>query len=170
VNLRVIEKEDLPFLAEWINNPAFFGEYNPLLQQSKKDLEKHYDERPSEENWFFVEKKDSDRIGFLSHFSRGGLLEIGFTLVPSERGKGYCTEAVKIMLDYLFLSKNNVSIQASTDARNVAAQKVLEKVGFSKEGTIRKASFSRGNWRNMLLYSILREDWKEPKILTKANS
>jgi len=54
--------------------------------------------------------------------------------------------------------------------RNVASQKVLEKNGFKKEGTIRKSFFAKGEWRDMLLYSILREEWKEPKILTKTVS
>jgi RimJ/RimL family protein N-acetyltransferase len=44
----------------------------------------------------------------------------------------------------------------------------LEKVGFKKEGTLRKNFFVRGEWRDAYLYSILREEWKEPKILTKT--
>jgi RimJ/RimL family protein N-acetyltransferase len=97
----------------------------------------------------------------------GKLLEIGYVLVPDERGKGYCTEAVMIMVDYLFLTKEMLCIQAITDTRNIASQKVLEKAGFTKEGTIRKRFFSRGEWRDGYLYSILRKQWKEPKILTK---
>jgi RimJ/RimL family protein N-acetyltransferase len=72
------------------------------------------------------------------------------------------------MVDYLFLSKNIERIQAQTDVRNVGSQKVLEKAGFKKEGTIRKLFFLRGQLRDACLYSILREEWKEPKILTKT--
>ncbi len=98
----------------------------------------------------------------------GRQLEIGYSLVPNEREKGYCSEAVKIMVDYLFLSKDITRVQAQTDHRNVASQKVLEKVGFKKEGTLRKTFFTNGEWTNMFLFSILREEWKEPKILTKT--
>jgi RimJ/RimL family protein N-acetyltransferase len=52
--------------------------------------------------------------------------------------------------------------------RNLASQKVLEKAGFKKEGTMRKYFFIRGELRDACLYSILREEWKEPKILTKT--
>jgi len=90
-------------------------------------------------------------------------------LVPSERGKGYCTEAAKIMVDFLFLSKDTIRIQAQTDPRNAASQKVLEKVGFKKEGTVRKSFFMRGEWRDAYLYSILREEWKGPKVLTRTS-
>ena len=170
VNLRVVEKEDLPLLTEWANNPEFGGEYEPLSQESKTELEKQYDKLTPKEKWFIIKKKDGSKIGFVTHFPIGNLLTIGYTLIPDERNKGYCTEAVKIMVDYLFLSKDIVRIQAETNPRNLASQKVLEKVGFKKEGLVRKSIFIRGKWRDGLLYSILREEWKEPKILTKTAS
>ena len=57
VNLRVMEKEDLPLFAEWLNNPEVFGQYNPLLQLSKKEVEKNYDDRKLEQTEFIIEKK-----------------------------------------------------------------------------------------------------------------
>jgi len=172
VNLRVVERENLPLFAEWENNPEFYGELAvyPLRQQSKADFEKEYDRRNPEENWFFIEKKDGTKIGAIFHFLEGRQLEIGYALIPSERRKGYCTEALKIMVDYLFLLKETVRVQAHTDVKNVGSQKVLEKVGFKKEGTIRKYVFVNGKWRDALLYSILREEWKQPKILTRITS
>ena len=167
VNLRVIDKEDLPLLADWGNNPEYLGEYVWLPQQSRTEWAKRYDNLTADTKWFFIEKKDGTKIGTMFHFPRGDLLEVGYMLIPSERGKGYCTEAVKIMVDYLFLSKNTIRVQAITDVGNIASQKILEKAGFKKEGTIRKSSFIRGEWRDGCLYSILREEWREPKILTK---
>jgi len=168
VNLRVVEKEDLSLWAEWVNNPELYGEYLPLRQRSKTDLEKQYDKSPPEAKRFFIEKKDGTKVGGIIHFPVGELLEIGYALIPSERGKGYCTEAAMIIVDYLFLSRDIVRIQAYTDVRNVASQKILEKAGFKREGVIRKSMFIRGEWRDRYLYSILREEWKEPKILTKS--
>ena len=171
MNLRIIEKEDMPQFAEWANKPEVWGEYNPLRQMSRTEAEKMF-ESPLELKPFIIEKKDGSKIGFVAHFyvlhPAGKLLEIGYSLVPSERGKGYCTEATQLMVDYLFLSKETMRIQAQTDPRNVASQKVLEKVGSKKEGTVRKSLFMRGEWRDAYLYSILREEWKEPKILTKT--
>jgi len=166
-----MEKEDLPQLGEWFNKPEVFGEYNPLRQMSRTEVEKIL-ESPLELKPFIIEKKDGSKIGFVAHFYvlhvAGKLLEIGYSLVPSERGKGYCTEAVKIMVDYLFLSRDTMRIQACTDKRNLASQKVLDKAGFKKEGTMRKYFFIRGELRDAFLYSILREEWKEPQILTKT--
>jgi RimJ/RimL family protein N-acetyltransferase len=74
------------------------------------------------------------------------------------------------MIDYLFLSKETVRVQACADVRNLTSQKALEKAGFTKEGTIRKFGFLRGGWRDGCLYSILRDEWKEPRILATKTS
>jgi ribosomal-protein-alanine N-acetyltransferase len=140
------------------------------LLLSRTEVEKIL-ESPNELKPFIIEKKDGSKIGFITHFYvlhvAGKQLEIGYSLVPSERGKGYCTEAVRIMIDYLFLSREAMRIQACTDTRNLASLKVLEKTGFKKEGTMRKYLFIRGELRDAFLYSILREEWKEPKTLTE---
>jgi RimJ/RimL family protein N-acetyltransferase len=171
VNLRIMEKEDLPLFAEWVNKPEFFGEYISLMQLSKSEAEKML-ENPYEMRYFVIEKKDGRKIGLIFHFyvlhPAGRQLEIGYALVPGERGKGYCTEAIRIMVDYLFLSRDTMRVQACTDTRNLASQKVLEKAGFKREGVSRKDFFTRGRWTDDCLYSILREEWKEPKILTRT--
>jgi RimJ/RimL family protein N-acetyltransferase len=137
-------------------------------QQSRAEQEKEYDNPPHDTKQFFIEKKDGTKIGWMGHFLHGNLLEMFYYLLSSERGKGYGTEAAIIMVDYLFLSKDIVRVQARTDVRNEGSQKVLGKAGLKKEGIVRKSLFTRGEWRNMVLFSILREEWKEPKILTKT--
>ena len=165
-----MEKEDLPNWVEWVNKPEFTGRYQPLIQISRTQSEKIL-ESPLEPKPFFIEKKDGNKVGIIVHFNvlhtAGKQLEIGYSLVPEERGKGYATEAVNIMVDFLFLSKENVRIQAQTDTRNVASQRVLEKTGFTKEGILRKSYFMRGEWVDALIWSILREEWKEPRILIR---
>jgi ribosomal-protein-alanine N-acetyltransferase len=58
-----------------------------------------------------------------------------------------------------------VRIQAETHPDNVGSQRVLQKAGFTKEGLIRKSFFSRGVYRDTAMWSILREEWKAPKVL-----
>jgi RimJ/RimL family protein N-acetyltransferase len=166
VNLRVVEKEDLPLIAEWRNAPEFQGEYNLLIQESKADLEKRYEGFHQAQEWFLIEKKDKTKVGLIVLEPGEGMQEIGYVILPSERGKGHCTEAVKLIVDYLFLSQNIVRVQAHTDVRNTASQRVLEKTGFTKEALVRSHIFMRGQRRDEFLYSVIREEWKEPKILT----
>ena len=169
INLRLMEREDIPLYHEWLNNPTIFGRYNPFVQMAREDVQNFFNSRPTDIVAFIIEKKDKTRIGLITHFIVKArpyeLTEIGYFLIPRERKKGYCTEAVKILIDFLFLSKQIVRVQAITVEKNLGSQKVLEKAGFTKEGIVRKILYNRGIWENGVLYSILREEWKEPKIL-----
>ena len=165
LNLRLAEKEDVQVFTNWISDLEFLGKYDPVIQQSKAEVEKRLINPQQDDREFIIEKKDGTKIGFITHFTFGRQLEIGFALIPSERKKGYCTEAVNIMVDYLFLAKNDVRIQAATNVDNEPCQRVLEKAGFQKEGRLRKSYFVRGEWKDIFMYSILREEWKKPRIL-----
>jgi RimJ/RimL family protein N-acetyltransferase len=169
VNLRVTDKEDLPLFAEWRNMTDFWGGFESILQMSGADLEKMLANLSAEWKWFIVETKDGSKVGFINHRPAGKAQELGYGILPGERRKGYGAEATVIMVDYLFLTFDIVRIQAHTSAGNKASQRVLEKAGFKREGTIRKAAFVRGEWTDSYLYGILREEWKEPKILTRTH-
>ncbi len=69
------------------------------------------------------------------------------------------------MVDYLSLKKEIVRIQAETHPDNKASHRALGKAGFVKEGIRRRALFSRGVWRDTVLWSIIKEDWKAPRLL-----
>jgi aminoglycoside 6'-N-acetyltransferase len=178
VNLRLRDKEDLDFFFDFWNNINYYGIYEAIQPQiSKVEAEKRIESGAASSDgvgwtWFVVEKKDGTKIGFILYFTNQprGWIELGYALLPSEMGKGYGTEAAQIMVDYLFLAKDIMRVQATTDERNRASQRVLEKVGFKREGIIRQSGFARGEWVNDCLYSILREEWKEPRILTKKSS
>ena len=172
VNLRIIEKEDFPLLIEWVNKLEYWGEFFSPTQTSRTEIEKNLSEPGQFEfKTFVIEKKDETTVGWISFFYALNpgwkTLEIGYSLIPNERRKGYCTEAAQIIVDYLFLSKEAACIQATTHIKNTASQRVLEKTGFRREGIMRKRDFVRGEWTDVALFSILREEWKEPKILTE---
>lgn len=175
MNLRVLERDDLDFLAESINDIDFDNEFLPISQTSKAEVLRKF-ESPSqvaimcERQRFIIEKKNGTRIGTIAHWlaQPERFLEIGYDVVRSERGKGYGSEAVQLMVDYLFLSKDVARIQAFTDVRNRASQRVLEKAGFKREGTLGGAGLVRGHRADAYMYGILREEWKEHKIPTKA--
>jgi RimJ/RimL family protein N-acetyltransferase len=163
-NLRVMQKEDVGFLCETVKS-----------QLPKTEAEKRF-ENPSplailtERTRFVIEKKDGTKVGIIAHYLvlPSKRMEIGYDLILNERGKGYGTEAVQIIVDHLFLTKDIVRIQAVTNAENIPSQRVLEKAGFKREGTLRRVSHIRQEWGDAYIYSVIREEWKEPKILTKT--
>ena len=174
VNLRLAEQEDMDFLVECRNN-LVYSEYDSVTQVSRTERMREFNnpsqlETSLETTRFVIEKKDKTKIGRIAHWFvlPNKYMEIGYLVIPKERNKKYGIEAVQIILDYLFLSRPLCRIQAMTDTRNLPSQKVLEKSGFKQEGIVRRSAFVRGEWVDACLYGILREEWKEPKILTKT--
>ncbi|HVP15862.1 MAG TPA: GNAT family protein [candidate division Zixibacteria bacterium] len=172
VNLRVVEREDVDYLVECVNGRPW-GEYVGVSEQITKSQQMKYFDNPSnltESKWFIIQKKDGAKIGLMNHRLAlpSRCVELGaLGLIPSEQGKGYGTEATQLMVDYLFLSKDIERIQLTIHVENVTSQRVVERVGFKREGLLRKLLLIKGKWIDFYIYSILREEWKEPKILTK---
>jgi len=162
VNLRLVERDEVEYIHRWETDPEVTGPYEPIVQKPLSDFIKRYDER-GEDGWFFIETKDGDKVGAIYHEPRDGFQTIGYYVLPSHRGKGYCAEAVRIIVDYLFLSKNIVRIQADTVEENEASRRVLLSNGFKREGVMRQSYYSRGMYRDLVLFSIIRDDWQTPR-------
>ena len=92
----------------------------------------------------------------------GGCLEIGALLFPEHRGRGLGTTAQRLLVEYLFATTLANRVQAITDVENLAEQRVLERIGFSREGVMRGLAFIGGRWRDGVLYARLRGDMTEP--------
>jgi RimJ/RimL family protein N-acetyltransferase len=169
IRLKLGDKENLGFFADFWNNLDYYGDYEPIMEQmTKAEAEKRLADS-SKTAYFIIQKKDETNIGLTAIYGQScGSITIGYAIEPSEHDKGYGTEALQLMVDYLFLAKEIHRVQANTDPENKVSQHILEKVGFKREGVSRKSSFVRGQWRDEYHYSILREEWKKPRILRKA--
>jgi aminoglycoside 6'-N-acetyltransferase len=87
--------------------------------------------------------------------------EIGFGITSvNAQGKGYASEAVQLLVEYLFSGYPTDRIGAFTDEENIPAQKVMEGNGFRREGVLRHAMFRDGQWHDIAIYGILRQEWK----------
>jgi RimJ/RimL family protein N-acetyltransferase len=85
--------------------------------------------------------------------------EIGFTIAPGYQGRGYATEAARLLVSYLF-ARGKHRITASCDARNAASAAVLERLGMRREGHLRQSTWAKGEWTDDLLYAVLRDEWQ----------
>jgi RimJ/RimL family protein N-acetyltransferase len=83
--------------------------------------------------------------------------ELGYRIYkPESWGMGYMSEAVSLIVAYLFETKPVDRIQATAMLGNEGSKKVLERCGFQCEGVLRKAIFHRGQAEDLYLYSIVR--------------
>ena len=94
-----------------------------------------YKEQPMMGRWAVEEKATGKFVGsFAVIFIEGTkLIQLGYSLLPQEWGKGYATELTRAGLKYVFEVMKLPLIYAVTESANTASQKVLIKAGFEKE-------------------------------------
>lgn len=85
--------------------------------------------------------------------------EVGFTLAPAHRGRGYGVEAVTGLLGYCFGALGLHRVVAVTDALNVPSAALLTRVGMRQEAHFHENIFFKGAWGSELLFAVLEREW-----------
>lgn len=84
------------------------------------------------------------------------------------RGRGYGTEAARLILDYGFNNLNLETIYLGVNTENAGAKRSYEKAGFRPEGVRRKLVYRNARYYDVLMMSILREEWQAGAMAAKA--
>jgi [ribosomal protein S5]-alanine N-acetyltransferase len=85
---------------------------------------------------------------------------LGYCLDDAVWGNGYATEAARALLQWAFETLDLNRVQAETDTRNAASARVLEKLGFVREGTLREDCIVNGEVSDSWVFGLLRRDWR----------
>jgi [ribosomal protein S5]-alanine N-acetyltransferase len=85
---------------------------------------------------------------------------MGYCLDDAAWGHGYATEAARALLHWAFDTLDLNRVQAETDTRNTASARVLEKLGFLREGTLREDCIVNGEVSDSWVYGLLRRQWR----------
>lgn len=146
-----------------------------LVPESVDNIAEFISKTSSEINvpgtWFqfvIIEQISNDLVGdigvhFLDTDSENKQVEIGYTLDKDFRGKGYATEALTKVVDYLINQLNKHRIIASIDPTNIASIKLIERLEFRKEAHFVESLFFHGKWVDDVIYAILAKEWKIKK-------
>lgn len=84
---------------------------------------------------------------------------LGYCFGETAWGHGYATEAARALLEWAFASLDLNRVQAETDTRNAGSARVLEKLGFVQEGTLREDCVVDGDVSDSWVYGLLRREW-----------
>lgn len=151
IDLIEINESGLNDMYEYSQLPSFYtyleyGEHK-TIEETRQYLNKLINRSNSETDhyWFIylkAERKVIGTFGLLNIDYRRGCTEIGYGLSPLYWGKGYFKESVILILNFLFNEMTFHRVWAKTQLNNIASIKVLEKVGFKKEGVMRDYYFS----------------------------
>ena len=85
---------------------------------------------------------------------------LGYWIGEKHSRNGYMKEALKLLIPSLFVDLRLNRIEAATLEENIASKNLLKKIGFKKEGVLRKYLKINGNWRDHILYGLLENDFK----------
>jgi ribosomal-protein-alanine N-acetyltransferase len=112
---------------------------------------------------FFVFSPDGETLygGLtLTHVQRGVTqsCSLGYWMGAAHAGKGLMTAAVKSAVAFAFDALNLNRVEAACLPNNAASIRLLEKVGFTREGYARKFLCIDGLWQDHLLYGMVRDD------------
>lgn len=92
-------------------------------------------------------------------------LEIGWTwMAQPYHGSGTNAECKRLLMSHAFEELGAIRVQLKTDARNQRSQRAMEKLGFTREGILRKSRLCwDGHYRDTVYYSVLAEEWPTVK-------
>ncbi|MGH8054423.1 MAG: GNAT family N-acetyltransferase [Stenotrophomonas sp.] len=113
--------------------------------------------------WAIADAASDRLIGTSAVFAldqNQGRAEIGYSLHPDWQGRGLASEALRLILGYLFDTLQLRRVEADADPRNEASCRLLEKLGFVREGLLRERWHVNGEICDTAFYGLLRKDFK----------
>ncbi|MFY0521469.1 GNAT family N-acetyltransferase [Lysinibacillus sp. UGB7] len=149
---RLLMNDGIPFPPTEADHEKFLGDIS-----SEKD-----------DYMFAIELKDEKVfIGTIAVYLvnwNNGTSHVGISIGPDFQGKGYGTDAMNVMLDFIFNYMNVNKVKLQVFGYNQRAIGSYEKCGFQLEGTFREELFRFGKYHDILVMGLLRKDWEETLV------
>ena len=172
IYLRPVLESDIDSLYRAHTAITTRGAYFPLGIMSESKFRRDFAENgfwEPTEGMLLIITADEELAGHIEFFrpvNYWDAFELSYQLYDDRHaGHGYVTEAVQLLVDYLFATKKQHCIQLVIVPGNAASRRIAVKCGFTEEGTARGAFFNDGGNHDVLIYSLLRSDprpWRAP--------
>jgi ribosomal-protein-serine acetyltransferase len=150
--------ENREYLREWLG----WLDMNTTLEDTREFILRSLEQYQGGDGfnagiWF--ENELAGVIGFHKTDWANFKTSIGYWLGESYQGKGLMTRACRTVVDYIFsdMELNRIEIYCATD--NKKSQAIPERLGFVREGILRQAEWLYDHFVDLILYSMLSEDW-----------
>ena len=158
--LRRYRPDDAEQLYEYLGkDPAMYkySGWNPYatLDMAKETVQRFIESYDDENSYSWVIDANGDDVvaGTIGAYDyENGRIEVGFSIVPGWQGRGYATEALKKVLEYLTENEGIPCVTAWCSAENIASKKVLEKTGMNLVRTETQGLIVGGKTYDKLIY------------------
>ena len=167
VYLRPFEKEDLVYIKKWANDPEIRRLTGEVLPMNQASADAWYEKAKNDPDraWFTIVEKNEGQVigetGLLRMFHAWRTTDL--TIIIGEKnawGKGYGTEALKLLMDYAFGSLNFHRLAIGVIDINERALRFYEKAGFRKEGVQRDGYYYDHKYHDFVMMSILEDEYR----------
>ena len=170
VRLRPLVPADYPTVLGWYADPELVAPHDRFLSDSPdafaRAVESATDDPTSLAPRLAIERRaEGDLVGLVGHYRGHPVLEYldVWYLVgePAARGHGVGSEAVRLLVAHLFRTTSVERVGASIDVDNTGSVRLIERLGFRTEGTLRSALYHHARWHDVRIFGITRSEWAD---------
>ncbi|MCY4110286.1 MAG: GNAT family N-acetyltransferase [Chloroflexi bacterium] len=159
--LRPLRMSDVDVVYQYAQDPEWARYLDVPQPYLRSDAEEFVSQQLDYPSWAIVfEGRMVGGVYLHDLDSKRLTAEVGYTVARPHRSRGFATVAVSAVVAAAFEHLKLRRIWAATDPRNVASQRVLEKIGMLREGVLRQNRLVRGEAADTSVYAILRDDWE----------
>jgi RimJ/RimL family protein N-acetyltransferase len=169
VQLEPVKREYIESYLKWLNDPEiiqYLSIFIPLTRMMEEDWIDNLKNRKDTLVFAIITSEENDKKKLIGNCGLHDIdwknrhCAVGIMIGEKEyHGKGYGTEAMELLIKYGFEEVNLNRIQLHVYDFNIRAIKSYTKIGFVEEGRMRQAMFKKGEYHDMVLMSILHEEW-----------
>lgn len=168
VRLRGVRDDDLPALAKWEMDPGRMATLSnrvaPPSEAAAIELIAKWSANQDSDLGFAVETLDDPpvligNIALWSASAKDRCATLAIALGREHVGRGYGTDAIRVIVGYGFRELGLHRIQLSVAPFNPAGIRAYQKAGFTEEGRRRQSILHDGHWYDDILMSILDHEW-----------
>lgn len=161
--------EHAPLWHRW-RAEAASQRFNPLFSLTVDDLARRLtdyygsdlsDRRRAGYRWMVA--LGDEVIGTVSAMNPSwsmGYVEIGYMLAEAFQGRGHVTRTVALLVDKLFRETDLHRVFATVSVENAASIRLLERLGFTREGLMREHYLIQGRRIDEVIFGVLRHEWE----------
>ena len=162
LRLRPLCASDVPALREWMPDPSLYPYWGKGPGKTDKDPALLFEKpvRPTKSFRLGIEETASGKvIGelWVYRIENDRMASAAIRLANASQGKGFGTEALSAMTGFCFAHTELQRLWAEADIRNIPSQRILEKCGYTREGSIRQGKMVNA-WCDYYIYGILKSD------------